>query len=57
MDNNDISRWWRQYFSHAISGPNGFPCRCNLWVWVLLHEEIHVLFNNSVDVDGFPVLG
>jgi hypothetical protein len=44
-------------FSHAISGPNGFPCRCNLWVWVLLHEEIHVLFNNSVDVDGFPVLG
>jgi hypothetical protein len=44
-------------FSHAISGPNSFPCRFDLWVWVLLHKEVHVLFNDPVDVDGLPVLG
>ena len=44
-------------FSHAISAPNGSPRSFDLWVGILLHEELHILFNNSVDVDGLPVLG
>jgi hypothetical protein len=43
--------------SHAVPAPNGSPRRFDLWVGVLLYEKVHILFNNSVDVDGLPVLG